>query len=107
MQDVIHRMMEAESEAKLILQTAQAEAERLLGAARQQAKANEEQARTEIRQTADTLIEEAVQSAEDEKAVQLARAVQEMDSSVRIDHAVRRQAVNAVVDCVAGNNPSG
>ena len=107
MQNVIHGVMEAEKEARRILQDAQTEAERLIGAARQQAKANEDQARIDVRRTADTLIENSVKAAENEKAEQLVRAVSEMESSVRIDDSVRRCAVNAVVECVAGKGRSG
>ncbi|MDK2856989.1 MAG: hypothetical protein PWQ29_603 [Verrucomicrobiota bacterium] len=107
MQDVIHQVMEAENEAKQILQEARTEAERLLSEARRQARANDEQARTEVRRTADELIENAVKAAEDKKAAQLARAVQEMESSVLIDDQLRRFAVAAVVDCVAGKNQTG
>lgn len=107
MQNVIHRVMEAESEAQRILQDARTEAERLIGEAHQQAKANEERDRINVRRTADTLIEKAVQAAENEKAAQLARSVLEMESGMHLDDPVRRCAVKAVVECVAGKDQSG
>lgn len=106
MQNVIHRVMEAENEAKRILQDARTETERLLSEARQQAKANEEKARIEVRQAIDTLNEKAVQTAEMEKTAKLARAALEIESSVQMDDALHRIAVEAVVACVAGNPSS-
>ena len=104
MQNVIHGVMEAEKEARRILQEARMEAELLIGAARQQAKANEEQARIDVRRTADTLIEDSVKAAENKKAAQLARAGYAMDTGVHIGGPVRISAVNAVVECVAGKS---
>jgi vacuolar-type H+-ATPase subunit H len=99
--------MEAEGEAKRILQSAQTEAGHLVGEARLQANANEEQARAEVRLAVDTLLSDAVQAAETEKAAQLARAAQEVESSLRIEESLRCRAVDAVIACVAGTNPSG
>ena len=107
MQNVIHRVMEAEQEAQRILQEARTEAERLVGEARQQAKAKEEQTRIDVRREADTLIENAVQAAEKEKAAQLAAAVLEMESGVRIEEPLRRRAVTAVVECITGKYQTG
>jgi vacuolar-type H+-ATPase subunit H len=107
MQDVIHRVMEAEAKAHRILQDARIEAERLVSEARRQAKANEEQSRTEVRQAADKLIEDAAKAAETEKAAQLARASAEIESSIRLDDPLRHAAVNAVVACVAGTKSPG
>lgn len=107
MQNVIRGVMEAEKEAQRILQAARAEAERLTGEARQRAKANEEQTRSDVCRTADTLIENSVKAAESEKSAQLARAVLEMESGVRIDDSARRCAVTAVFECVTGKGRSG
>ena len=107
MQNVIHRVMEAEQEAQRILQEARTEAERLVSEAHQQAKEKAEQARIDVRRDADTLIGNAVQAAEKEKAAQLAAAVLEIESGVRIDDAARRRAVTAVVECVAGKYQTG
>ena len=107
MQNVIQRVMEAEGEAQRILQDARTEAERLVDEARQQVKVKESQSRINVRLMADTLIEKAVQAAENEKAAQLARAVLAMNSGTHLDDPVRRCAVKAVVDCVAGKNQSG
>jgi vacuolar-type H+-ATPase subunit H len=105
MQDVIHRVMEAEGEARKILQDAQGEADRLVGEARSQAKQRADQVRTEVRQAADKLLKEAEQAAEQQKAEQLALAAVQIDSGIRIDDALRRSAVDAVVACVAAAKP--
>lgn len=107
MQDVIHRVMEAEKEAQRILQAARTEAERLVNEAHQQARANEERARIEVRRAADELIERAVQAAVAEKAARLSRTVLELESGVQLSAEVRRCAVTAVVDCVAGQYLTG
>ena len=107
MQNVIHRVMKAEQEAQRILQEARTEAERLLDETRRQAKAKEEQARIDVRREADTLIEKTVQVAEKEKAAQLAAAVLEIESGVRIDEPVRHRAVTAAVECITGKYQTG
>ena len=107
MQNVIHRVMEAEQEAQRILLEARTVAERLIDEARQQAKAKEEQARIDVRREADALIEKTVQAAEKEKAAQLAAAVLEVESGVRIDEPLRRRAVTAVVECITGKYQTG
>lgn len=105
MQDVIHRVMEAEGEARRILQDAQSEADRLLGEARLQAQQRADRVRTEVRQAADRLIDEAEQAAEQQKAEQLTLAAAQIESGIRIDEVLHRSAVDAVVACVAAAKP--
>jgi len=107
MQDVIHRVMEAENEAKKILQHAREEGERIISVARQKAKTEEEKVRNEVRETARRLIENARLAAEKEKAAKLERATQEVLESVQIDEVKRERLVEAVVNFVAGCHSSG
>ena len=107
MQNIIHRVMEAESEAKRILEEAQTEAERLIKEARQQAGARDEQVRGEVRQSTEALITDAEKSAQKENSATLTAAVGELESSLNIEDSLRNQVVNAVVECVSGRNQTG
>ena len=107
MQNIIHRVMEAESEARHILQEAQTEADRLIKEARQQAGARDEQVRGEVRQSAEALITDAEKSAQKENSTTLTAAVGELESSLNIEDSLHKQVVNAVVECVSGRNQAG
>jgi vacuolar-type H+-ATPase subunit H len=102
MREVIQKMVEAEVEAKRILDAATAEAEHLLGEARRQAQGLLEQSRREAKAAAARVVEAAVQEAEREKTDRLAREIAAVEAKTSLDDATRRAAVEAVVRLVTG-----
>lgn len=103
MRDVVQKMVEAEAEAKRILAQAQAEADRILAEARAKAQEIAGHHREELREQTTQIAEKAIQAAEAERRERLARAATKIEAEVRLDDAVRKEAVNAVIRTVAGN----
>jgi vacuolar-type H+-ATPase subunit H len=104
MREVIQKMVEAESEAKRVLQAATAEADHVLADARRQAQGLLEQSRREARAEAARTVEAAVQQAEREKKDLLAKEIVAVETETRLDDATRRAAVEAVVRVVSGQD---
>jgi len=104
MREVIQKMVEAEGEAKRILDAAKAEADRLMGDARRQAQGLIEQSRREAKAAAAKVVEAAVQTAEREKKDRLSREIAAVEAETRLDDATRRAAVEAVVRLVSGQS---
>ncbi len=102
MREVIQGLVEAEGEARRIVQAARAEADRLVSAAEQRALAMAATARREARAQAIQTIEAAVKAAQEEKRKRLEQAAAEVQSQVRMDEAVHDRFVEAVVRCVCG-----
>jgi vacuolar-type H+-ATPase subunit H len=102
MRDVIQKMLEAETEANRIAQSADAEAERLVAEARAETQAAAQRAREAAKAEAERIVAAAVEEAEREKTERLATATAEIEVSVRLDDAVLGGAVEAVVRAVAG-----
>jgi len=101
MRDVIQKMVEAEGEAKRVLDAARTEADRILADARRQAHAMAEQSRQETRDRAARILSDAVQQAEREKQQRLAREIAAAEAETRLDEATFRAAAQAVVRAVA------
>ncbi len=102
MRDVVQKVIEAEAEAKRLVQAAQAEAERILAEAQNQGQQLITRARQEARTEAERMVEAAVRAAEQEKQKRLAHLAAEIESSLRLDEATRRHAVAAAIRCVCG-----
>lgn len=104
MRDVIQGVIEAEGEARRIVEAAHQEEERLIGAAQAQAQATLARAREEIRVQAETIIQSDVQQAQVEKKRRLEKAEFEIRGTMQLDAPTRDQIVDAVVQCVYGSD---
>ncbi len=104
MRSVIQKILQAETEAKHLAESAKLEAEETLSIARQQAQELLTQARSDLRLEAERLLQAATQDAEREKHERLARAAAEIKTLIRLDEATTRDAVEGVVRCVCGHH---
>lgn len=100
MNEVIARVMEAEAEAKRIVEAARIEADRILAEARVQAGELSTRIRRETQAEADRLIEDTVQAASQEKQARLKRYTAKLESSLPLDGPEKEEAVNAALKCV-------
>ncbi len=85
-----------------MVQTARAEAERILAEARKNGQEMVEQAGHEARVEAEKIVNAAVEEAEAEKEANLAVIRAEIENSIHLDPESSRQAVEGVVRCVCG-----
>ncbi len=97
MRDVIQKVIKVEGEAKLLLQEAQAEADRILADAQKQAHELAARRRQEVRVEAEKIMAAAIQEAEREKRERLGIAAAEIETQVRLDEVTKQRAVEAVV----------
>ena len=100
MRDVIQKIIATESEAKLIVEAARAEADRILSDAQKKGHDVVERARQEALIEAGRIVEAAVEAAEREKQYRLADAAAEIESQIQLEPASRKRAVEGVVRCV-------
>lgn len=104
MRDVIQGVIEAEGEARRIVEAAHQEKERLIGAAQSQALATLARARVETRVEAEKIIESNVQQGQAEKKRRLEKAEFEIRATMQLDDLTRDQIVDAVVQCIYGSD---
>jgi vacuolar-type H+-ATPase subunit H len=102
MQDVVRIVLEAEAEAKDIVQHAEAEAERLTAEARIQAQEIVQNRRHETAKQADAMVKAAEQEANQERQSRLDHAAAQIESTVHLTPATARALADAVVRCVCG-----
>lgn len=100
MRDVIQKIMATEGEAKLIVEAARAEADRILSEVQKKGQDIVDRARQEALVEAEKIVVAAVEAAEQEKRNRLALAVAEIESQIRLEPATRQEAVEEVVRCV-------
>ncbi|MBP6940878.1 MAG: hypothetical protein KBB65_03810 [Syntrophorhabdaceae bacterium] len=100
MRDVIQKIVGTEGEARLAVEAARAEADRILSEAQKKAQDIIENARQEAFAEAQRIIEAAAQKAEHEKQARLTDAVAQVESQIQLDPANRKSAVSEVVRCV-------
>ncbi len=100
MRDVIQKIVATENEAKLAVEEARAEADRILSDAQKKGHDVIERARQEALIEADKIVEAAVEAAEREKQDRLADAVTEIESQIQLEPATRKWAVEEIVRCV-------
>jgi vacuolar-type H+-ATPase subunit H len=103
MRDVIQGLLETESQAKQMVQSAREEAERLIADAQKRAQGLLAQTRAETRAQAETIVESAVNQAQAEKKQRLEKATEQVGTTVQLDPATKDQIVRAVVDSICGN----
>jgi len=100
MRDVIQKIVATENEAKLAVEEARAEADRILSDAQKKGHDVIERARQEALIEADKIVEAAVEAAEREKQDRLADAVTQIESQTQLEPATRKWAVEEIVRCV-------
>lgn len=100
MRDVIQKIVGTENEARLTIEAARTEADRILSEAQKKAQDITERARQEVFAEAQRIIEAAVKKAEHEKQARLADAVAKVESQIQLDSKSRKSAVAEVVRCV-------
>ena len=100
MRDVVQKIIATENEAKLLVEAARAEADRILSEVQQNGRDVIERARQEALIEAGKILETAVETAEREKQQRLADAAAEIERQIQLDPANRKSAVEGVVRCV-------
>jgi len=100
MRDVIQKIIATEGEAKLTLEAARAEADRILSDAQKKGHDVVELARQEALIEAGRIVEAAVETAEREKQYRLTDAAAEIESQIQLEPPSRKKAAEWVVRCV-------
>jgi len=100
MRDVIQEIIATENEARLTVEAARAEADRILSDAQKKGRDVVELARQETLVEAERIVEAAVEAAEQEKQRRLADAATEIESHIRLEPANRKKAAEGVIRCV-------
>ena len=102
MREVIQKIIEAEGEAKRLVEATRAKGERLLSKAQKQAQELTARVEREVRVEAERILATASEEAEREKRKELARTAAEIESQIRLDEAAQQRAVEAVGRCGCG-----
>ncbi|MCX5813371.1 MAG: hypothetical protein NT178_12630 [Proteobacteria bacterium] len=100
MRDVIQKIIATEGEARVIVESARTEADRILSDAQKKGHDVVEQAHQETLIEADRIVEAAVEAAEREKQHRLTDAAAEIESQIQLEPANSRLAVEGVIRCV-------
>ncbi len=100
MRDVIQKIIATEGDAKLIVEAAKAQADRILSDAQKKGHDIVEMARQEAASEAGKIIDAAVEAAEHEKQLNLTNAAVEIESRIRLEPAVKQRAIEGIVRCV-------
>ena len=100
MRDVIQKIIATEGEAKLTLEEARTEADRIILEAQKKRYEVIERARQEAITEADKIMETEVESAEQIKQKRLTEAAAEIESQIQLEPASRKWAIEEVVRCV-------
>ena len=102
MREVIRGLVEAEGEARRIVQSTRAEAEVSVSEAEKRAQDILFGARADSKSAAEKEIDVAVEEARREKQKRLEKAAAQMEAQVRLDGATEQCAVDAIIRCVCG-----
>jgi vacuolar-type H+-ATPase subunit H len=100
MRDVIQKIIATESEARLIVEAARAEADHISSEAQKKGRDIVEQIRQKTLVEADKMVEAAMEAAEREKQQRLTDAAAEIESHIRLEPNTRKWAVEGILRCV-------
>jgi vacuolar-type H+-ATPase subunit H len=100
MRDVIQKIIATENDAKVIVEAARAEANRILSDAQKKGHDMVEHARQQAINEAGKIVKTAVEAAEQEKQRRLADAALEIESQIRLEPTARQWAIEEIVRCV-------
>ena len=102
MRDIIQKIISTESEARLVVESAQVEADRILSEAKKKGHDIIEQARANALVESDGIIEKAAREAEKEKQLRLAETIAETERQIRLEPTTMQWAVEGVIRCICG-----
>ena len=102
MREVIRGLIEAEGEARAIVQAARGEADGLRSEAKKRAQEMLAQAQQAARVEAARTLDLAMEVAEQERQKRLERATAAIQSQVQLDETARDRFADAVVRCICG-----
>lgn len=100
MRDVIQKIISTENVAKLTVEEAKAEAERIISDAQKKGDDLVKQARQEALAEANKIINASAEDAERKKQDQLAHAIAEIEKKIQLDPAIKEWAIEEVIRCV-------
>lgn len=100
MQDVIQRIIATESEARLIVESAKSEADRILSDAQKKGRDIVEQARARALLESEAIVKAAVRESEKEKQRRIADAVIEIEKQIQLEPRTKQWAIEGVIRCV-------
>ena len=107
MRELIQELVQTEAEARRMVEAARIQAERLVADAQKQVQALSARVRAESRVEAEKLIDAAVRQAQAEKSQRVLKAEAEIKQSVRLDVAIQEEIAEAVVRCICGDASRG
>jgi vacuolar-type H+-ATPase subunit H len=102
MRDVIQSVIATETEARGIVATARAEADRILAEAQKTGQELVARTRHEARVEAERMLDVVVNEAGREKQEHLSRVAAGLETQVRFEASDRERAIGAAVRCVCG-----
>lgn len=97
MRDVIGRVIEAETGAKRILATAQADADRILADAKKSAAERAALIDQDTKLQGEQLIETTLQAARQEKEARLVKITDDLKTQTRLDDSARQHAIEFAI----------
>jgi vacuolar-type H+-ATPase subunit H len=106
MRETIQRVMAAEDGARRLVDAARIEGTAHLVDCRRRAQELAENIEREARLAGAEFLEGATKEAHREKEDRLRKASAEIDATIRLDEAVARKAVDAIIQCVCGRGRS-
>jgi vacuolar-type H+-ATPase subunit H len=102
MRDIIQKIVATESEARLVVESAKAEAERIVSEAQKKGYDIVEQARAKALVESDEIIEAAAKEAETEKQLRLTETIAEIERQIRLEPITMERTVEGVIRCICG-----
>lgn len=100
MRETIQRVMAAEDEATRLVEAAREEGVAILAEGRKRAQELTDRIRQEARLAGEAILRTATEEAHRDREERLRRASAELETSVRLEEATARQAIDAIVRCV-------
>lgn len=102
MHAVIQDLIEAEGQARGVVEAARAEADRLVAEAEHRARERLAQTRRDSTAEAAGAVAAAIEAAEREKTLRLDQAAADIERRFQLDDATRERLADAVVRCICG-----
>ena len=100
MQEVIARVVEAETGARRIVEAARAEADHILSTARDDARELSTRIRHDTRAETERIVEDSVRASQQDKQARLAQYAAELETRLPLGPATQQQAVTAALEIV-------
>ena len=107
MRDVIRKMLQAEAEAKRIVQEAETQAEQIRADARKKAQDLAQRAQQETADEVQKILSDAEDQARREKQERIVQIASAIEKEIAMDENFRRESVETVVRAVLGTGGAG